>query len=87
MEEVRSQIIQADHVVKVMVRKENRVDGLDRLTQCLFPEVWTGVDQDRHAICLDEARTPQAPVLWINGATHPARAPDYRYSGRCTCSQ
>jgi hypothetical protein len=77
-----SYIIQAEEMVRVVMRKENGVDGPDFLAQQLQAELWSRVDQDIALGCADEDGATVAMIARIRGEAYGTIAADHGYSNR-----
>ena len=58
-------VVQAEHMIRVVVREQDRIDAADVALQRLRAQVGRRVDQDRQAVHLDQDRRPGAAVARI----------------------
>ena len=76
VERHQAQIVDAVHVIGMVVGVEHAIDPTDAGVEQLLAEVGRGVDQDRgvaaRAVAFDQQRAAPAPILRVGGI---ARAP------------
>ena len=76
-------IVEAEDVVRVRVREEDRVDARDPVRKRLLAQVGRGVDEDPRAIGhVDVDRRAQPAIARVGGSAGRARAADHRHAVR-----
>jgi len=82
-----AKVVQSRDVVRVMMRKQHGVHGLDPVGQALQTQFGRCIDQNPHAAEAHENAGTGPPVAGIIGSTNRASAADHRHAVRRAAAQ
>jgi len=80
----RANIIKAEDVIGMAVRKNNRIQAVETHAQRLLPKVWGRIDHHVLPVAGKQQGWPQSVVMRVVGSAHAAVAAERRNAHRRT---